>query len=72
MFIILSYACLWQCSENKELQEKVHTLEQQLASFSGDKMSHTPEHAVSEEYVDELRKKIQSQVITALSMFASS
>ncbi|KAG8655896.1 kinesin-like protein KIN-7D, mitochondrial isoform X3 [Manihot esculenta] len=52
-----------KCSENKELQEKVHTLEQQLASFSGDKMSHTPEHAVSEEYVDELRKKIQSQEI---------
>ncbi|KAJ9132809.1 hypothetical protein P3X46_033642 [Hevea brasiliensis] len=52
-----------KCSENKELQGKVNILEQQLASLSGDKTSLTSEHAVPEEYVDELKKKVQSQEI---------
>ncbi|XP_058003020.1 kinesin-like protein KIN-7D, mitochondrial isoform X1 [Hevea brasiliensis] len=52
-----------KCSQNKELQEKVKILEKQLASFSGDKTSLASEHAVSEEYVDELKKKVQSQEI---------
>ncbi|KAF2301918.1 hypothetical protein GH714_030399 [Hevea brasiliensis] len=51
-----------KCSQNKELQEKVKILEKQLASFSGDKTSLASEHAVSEEYVDELKKKVQSQL----------
>lgn len=43
-----------------ELQEKVDQLERCLASVSGETSS---EHCVSEEYVEELKKKIQSQVI---------
>jgi len=54
----------WQCSENKELQDKVTLLEHRLASLSGDKASVNSEHNMSEEYVDELKKKVQSQVIT--------
>ncbi|KAJ8767198.1 hypothetical protein K2173_013595 [Erythroxylum novogranatense] len=51
-----------KCSENKELQEKVCVLEQQLAALSGDK-SLNSEHSVSDEFVDELKKKVQSQEI---------
>lgn len=43
-----------------ELHEKVNQLERRLASVSGETSS---EHCVSEEYVEELKKKIQSQVI---------
>ncbi|KAK9287325.1 hypothetical protein L1049_015740 [Liquidambar formosana] len=50
-----------KCSENKELQEKVNLLQQQLASVAGDKSSLSSEQSVSEEYVDELKKKVQSQ-----------
>lgn len=57
----------FQCAENLELQEKLNQLERRLASVSGEKSSGFSEHGVSEEYVDELRKKIQSQVITDLS-----
>ncbi|CAN0910498.1 Kinesin-like protein KIN-7D, mitochondrial [Linum grandiflorum] len=49
-----------KCLENKELEEKLNLLEHRLASLSGDKS----EQSVPEEYVDELRKKIQSQEIT--------
>ncbi|KAM5548696.1 kinesin-like protein KIN-7D, mitochondrial [Rosa sericea] len=52
-----------KCAENLELQEKVNQLERRLASVSGEKSSGFSEHVVSEEYVDELRKKIQSQEI---------
>ncbi|KAJ4837396.1 Kinesin-like protein KIN-7D, mitochondrial [Turnera subulata] len=52
-----------KCSENKELQEKVNFLEQRLASVSGDKLSLNSEHSVSEEYVEGLKKKVQSQEI---------
>ncbi|XWS62732.1 hypothetical protein CRYUN_Cryun06bG0036100 [Craigia yunnanensis] len=52
-----------KCSENKELREKVNLLEQQLASLSGDKLLLSSEQGMSEEYADELRKKVQSQEI---------
>lgn len=57
----------FQCAENLELQEKLNQLERRIASLSGEKSSGFSEHSVSEEYVDELRKKIQSQVVTVLS-----
>ncbi|VVA30437.1 PREDICTED: kinesin [Prunus dulcis] len=49
-----------KCAENVELHEKVNQLERRLASVSGETSS---EHCVSEEYVEELKKKIQSQEI---------
>ncbi|XP_011037184.1 PREDICTED: kinesin-related protein 4-like isoform X3 [Populus euphratica] len=52
-----------KCSENKEMQEKLTLLEHRLASLSGDKASINSEHNMSEEYVDELKKKVQSQEI---------
>ncbi|KAF5448887.1 hypothetical protein F2P56_029382 [Juglans regia] len=48
-------------SENKELQEKVNILEQRLVSFTSGKSSMSSEQCVSDVYIDELRKKIQSQ-----------
>lgn len=51
-----------KCAENKELQEKIYLLQQQLASTSGDKSS-LSEQCASEEYVEELRRKILSQEI---------
>lgn len=56
----LSIFAYLQCAENVELHEKVNQLERRLASVSGETSS---EHCVSEEYVEELKKKIQSQVI---------
>lgn len=50
-----------KCTENKDLQEKVNMIEQHLASLTGDKSSISLEQCVSEEYVDALKKKIQSQ-----------
>ncbi|MCL7022649.1 hypothetical protein MKW94_002155 [Papaver nudicaule] len=50
-----------KCSENKELHERVLFLEQQLASFNGNRSSVSSEQRVYEEYIDELRKKVQSQ-----------
>ncbi|XP_042509490.1 kinesin-like protein KIN-7D, mitochondrial [Macadamia integrifolia] len=52
-----------KCSENKELQEKVLLLQQQLASVMGDKSSLCSEQCISEEYINELKRKIQSQEI---------
>ncbi|XP_062176718.1 kinesin-like protein KIN-7D, mitochondrial isoform X2 [Alnus glutinosa] len=52
-----------KCTENKELQEKVNILEQRLVSVTGDKSSISSEQSVSEEYTDELKKKIQTQEI---------
>ncbi|KAG8643964.1 kinesin-like protein KIN-7D, mitochondrial isoform X2 [Manihot esculenta] len=52
-----------KCSENKELQEKIKILEQQLASLSYDKTPLTADHGVPGEYVDELKRKVQSQEI---------
>lgn len=48
-------------AEIQELQEKVILLEQRLASRSGDKVSLSSEQGANEEYIDELRKKIQTQ-----------
>ncbi|KAL6514533.1 hypothetical protein OROGR_020112 [Orobanche gracilis] len=52
-----------KCAENKELQEKILHLEQKLASASVDKITSPPESSLSEEYADELRKKMQLQEI---------
>ncbi|KAK7849823.1 kinesin-like protein kin-7d [Quercus suber] len=51
-----------KCSENKELHEKVNILEQRLSSV--DKSSMSSEQCISDDYIDELKRKIQSQVIT--------
>lgn len=53
-----------QCAENKDLQEKVNILEQRLASAGGDKLSPSSKQCMSEEYAEELKKKVQSQVIS--------
>lgn len=49
-----------------ELQEKITRLEQQLASVTSEKVSPPPTpfplQSIPDEYVDELRRKIQSQV----------
>ncbi|KAK9987974.1 hypothetical protein SO802_028213 [Lithocarpus litseifolius] len=50
-----------KCSENKELHEKVNILEQRLSSV--DKSSMSSEQCISDEYIDELKRKIQSQEI---------
>ncbi|XP_010416882.1 PREDICTED: kinesin-like protein KIN-7M, chloroplastic isoform X1 [Camelina sativa] len=49
-----------KCTENNELHEKVHLLEQRLSS---QKSTLSCSDAVTEEYVDELKKKVQSQEI---------
>ncbi|GER42288.1 kinesin-related protein [Striga asiatica] len=48
-----------KCAENKELEEKINRLEQQLASCSDNKSS--PENHVNDGFTEELQKKIQSQ-----------
>ncbi|KAL2469337.1 Kinesin motor family protein [Forsythia ovata] len=52
-----------KCAENKELQEKIICLEQQMAPVSVDKQLSSSRHSLSDEYADELRKKMQSQEI---------
>ncbi|GAV74145.1 Kinesin domain-containing protein/zf-C3HC4_3 domain-containing protein [Cephalotus follicularis] len=52
-----------KCFENKEFQEKVTHLEQRLASLTADKSSLSVEQGVSDEYVHELKRKVQSQEI---------
>jgi centromeric protein E len=49
-----------KCTENNELHEKVHLLEQRLSS---QKATLSCCDVVTEEYVDELKKKVQSQEI---------
>ncbi|CAA0807660.1 Kinesin motor family protein [Striga hermonthica] len=49
-----------KCAENKELEEKINRLEQELASVSSDNRS-IPENHVTDEFTEELRKRIQSQ-----------
>lgn len=51
------------------MQEKISVLELQLASAGGDRSSLPIEQCGSEEYIDELRKKIQLQVIAKTSSF---
>ncbi|KAJ9561039.1 hypothetical protein OSB04_006199 [Centaurea solstitialis] len=50
-------------SENKELQERIILLEQQLAAAKSEKLTPSSGQHASEEYVDELRKKIQIQEV---------
>ncbi|PIA57112.1 hypothetical protein AQUCO_00600086v1 [Aquilegia coerulea] len=50
-----------KCSENKELEEKVLILQQQLASVMGDKSESISEQGGYEDYINELKRKIQSQ-----------
>ncbi|KAK1439887.1 hypothetical protein QVD17_05711 [Tagetes erecta] len=52
-----------KCSENKELQERITLLEQQLAAAQSEKVLSSSKHHGSEEYIDELRKKIQVQEV---------
>ncbi|KAL4555583.1 hypothetical protein LXL04_038206 [Taraxacum kok-saghyz] len=52
-----------KCSENKELQDRITLLEQQLAAANHEKSRPSSRHNVSEEHVDELRKKIQIQEV---------
>ncbi|KAF7841027.1 kinesin-like protein KIN-7D, mitochondrial [Senna tora] len=52
-----------KCSENKELQEKVKLLEQQLAAVASGGSSVSSEQFASGEHIIELKKKIQSQEI---------
>ncbi|CAH2075901.1 unnamed protein product [Thlaspi arvense] len=53
-----------KCTENKELHEKVNLLEQRLKVVSSEKSSPScSDNAVSGEYADELKRKIQSQEI---------
>lgn len=61
-----------QCSDNKELQERVNLLERRFSCLTGDNSSGFSEQGTSEEYVDELRKKVQLQVITYFFDFSSS
>ncbi|CAH9114728.1 unnamed protein product [Cuscuta epithymum] len=52
-----------KCLENAELQEKISHLEQQLSTLKSEKSSPSSEQCVPDEYVDELRKRIQIQEI---------
>ncbi|KAL8556172.1 hypothetical protein ACS0TY_003820 [Phlomoides rotata] len=52
-----------KCAENKELEDKIIRLEQQLASVSGDNKPSPSENSIPDEYIDELRRKVQSQEI---------
>ncbi|GMH13469.1 hypothetical protein Nepgr_015310 [Nepenthes gracilis] len=52
-----------KCSENKELQERILYLEQQLSSPTCVEASISPEQHVPDEYFEELKKKVQSQEI---------
>jgi len=52
----------WQCSENRELQEKVKLLEQQLARVPSGTSLMLADQCTFGEHIDELKRKIQSQV----------
>lgn len=52
-----------KCSENRELQEKVKLLEQQLATDTGGTSLVLADKCASGEHIDELKRKIQSQEI---------
>ena len=56
----------FQCSENRELQEKVKLLEQQLATDTGGTSLVLADECASGEHIDELKRKIQSQVTETL------
>ncbi|KAF9620842.1 hypothetical protein IFM89_014779 [Coptis chinensis] len=52
-----------KCSENKELQEKLLSLQQQLALVNCEKSESTSDQCGYEDYINELKRKIQSQEI---------
>ncbi|KAI3753339.1 hypothetical protein L2E82_25390 [Cichorium intybus] len=52
-----------KCIENKELQDRITLLEQQLAAVNSEKSQSSSGQNVSEEYLNELRKKIQLQEV---------
>ncbi|XP_024979643.1 kinesin-like protein KIN-7D, mitochondrial [Cynara cardunculus var. scolymus] len=52
-----------KCSENKELQERITLLEQQLAAACSEKPLLSSKQQGSKEYIDELQMKIQIQVM---------
>ncbi|XP_004507492.1 kinesin-like protein KIN-7D, mitochondrial isoform X2 [Cicer arietinum] len=52
-----------KCSENRELQEKVKLLEQQLAIVTSGTSLGLTDQCASGEHIDELKRKIQSQEI---------
>ncbi|GAB4852782.1 hypothetical protein Ancab_016990 [Ancistrocladus abbreviatus] len=54
---------LYQCTENKELQERIKALEQQLSSGTIVKESSSPQQDALDEYTEELKKKVQYQEI---------
>lgn len=60
---LLLFLFCWQCSENQELLEKVKQLEHQLEAVSSGSTLVSSEQLLSGENIDELKKKIQFQVI---------
>ncbi|KAH6789395.1 Kinesin motor family protein [Perilla frutescens var. frutescens] len=52
-----------KCAENKEMEDTILHLEQQLASVSSGNKSYPSENCVPDEYSEELRKKVQSQLV---------
>ncbi|KAI7739169.1 hypothetical protein M8C21_027277, partial [Ambrosia artemisiifolia] len=52
-----------KCSKNKELEERITLLEQQLAAAQSLKAMQSSRHHGSEENIDELRKKIKIQEV---------
>lgn len=58
-----------QCSENRELLEKVSELERQLASACSDKTAAPCEHNILGDYVKELDEKIKIQVVEVFFFF---
>ena len=58
----LIWVFLWQCAENRELQEKLIFLQQQLDSMKGEKLELPPEQILSED-LSRLKNKLQSQVV---------
>ncbi|CAN4112437.1 unnamed protein product [Withania somnifera] len=52
-----------KCLENKELQETICNLEQQLAAVKAEKSYPSSERGLSDKYMDDLEKKIQLQDI---------
>lgn len=59
---------VWQCSENRELWEKVKLLEHQLATVPSGTSLMLTDQCQFGEHIDELKRKIQSQV-TITSLF---
>ncbi|PHT59067.1 hypothetical protein CQW23_01430 [Capsicum baccatum] len=52
-----------KCLENKELQETISNLEQQLAAVKLEKLYPSSEQGLSDKYIDDFEKKIQLQDI---------